>query len=102
MLSRLAQRRVLICRSRECRHPGKTPKVTPRAVIRGDMDMVIGAVISQVAPRPRRRHASPMPPATVTVEVLGGDVVSIVQCIVLDADVFPYPSADFTTRSSPE
>jgi ribosomal protein S18 acetylase RimI-like enzyme len=41
-----------------------------------------------------------MPPATVTVEVLGGDVLSIVQCIVLDADVFPYPCADFTTRSS--
>ena len=41
-----------------------------------------------------------MPPATVTVEVLGGDVVSIVQCIVLDADVFPYPSANFTSRAS--
>jgi ribosomal-protein-alanine N-acetyltransferase len=34
-----------------------------------------------------------------TVELLGPDVVAIAQCVAIDADVFPYPSADFVTRS---
>jgi ribosomal protein S18 acetylase RimI-like enzyme len=36
---------------------------------------------------------------TVVIERLGSDVLSIMQCIAIDADVFPYPSADFTARS---
>jgi ribosomal protein S18 acetylase RimI-like enzyme len=40
-----------------------------------------------------------MPPATVAIDLLGRDVVAIAQCIAIDADVFPYPSADFTARS---
>lgn len=40
-----------------------------------------------------------MPPATVAIDRLGRDVVAIAQCIAIDADVFPYPSADFTMRS---
>jgi ribosomal-protein-alanine N-acetyltransferase len=38
-------------------------------------------------------------PGVVAIEPLGRDVLAIVQCIALDADVFPYPSADFTSRS---
>ena len=37
--------------------------------------------------------------ATVVIELLGREVVSIAQCIAIDADVFPYPSGDFTQRS---
>jgi ribosomal protein S18 acetylase RimI-like enzyme len=40
-----------------------------------------------------------MPLATVAIDWLGHDVVSIAQCIAIDAAVFPYPSADFATRS---
>jgi ribosomal protein S18 acetylase RimI-like enzyme len=35
----------------------------------------------------------------VAIERLGRDVIAFAQCIALDADVFPYPSADFTSRS---
>ncbi len=35
----------------------------------------------------------------VAIDLLGRDVLAIVQCVALDADVFPYPSADFTSRS---
>ena len=37
--------------------------------------------------------------ATAVIELVGREVVSIAQCIAIDADVFPYPSGDFTQRS---
>jgi ribosomal-protein-alanine N-acetyltransferase len=43
----------------------------------------------------------PRLPLLVAVEPLQRerDVLAIMQCVALDADVFPYPSADFTSRS---
>jgi [ribosomal protein S18]-alanine N-acetyltransferase len=35
----------------------------------------------------------------VSIERLSGDVLAIAQCIAIDADVFPYPAIDFTSRS---
>jgi ribosomal protein S18 acetylase RimI-like enzyme len=37
--------------------------------------------------------------SVVAIEPLGRDVVAIVQCVALDAEVFPYPSADFSSRA---
>jgi ribosomal protein S18 acetylase RimI-like enzyme len=36
-------------------------------------------------------------PNVFTVEPLGPDTLAIVQCVAIDADVFPYPSADFAS-----
>src|SRR5580704_4013301 len=48
----------------------------------------------------RSTSSSPqMAHATAVIELLGREVVSIAQCIAIDADVFPYPSGDFTQRS---
>jgi len=43
----------------------------------------------------------PWLPRLVAVEPLQceRDVLAILQCVALDADGFPYPSADFTSRS---
>jgi ribosomal protein S18 acetylase RimI-like enzyme len=38
-------------------------------------------------------------PSTLTIERLGHDVVAIAQCIAIDADAFPYPSASFAPRN---
>ena len=39
-----------------------------------------------------------MVPAALVVERLGGDVVALAECIAIDADAFPYPSASFAMR----
>jgi len=60
-------------------------------------------------PRPRDRAPALAPSSyalpvssvpTVVVEPLGSDIVAIAQCIVLDADAFPYASATFGLRSA--
>jgi len=38
-------------------------------------------------------------PSTLTIERLGNDVVAMAQCIAIDADAFPYPSARFARHT---
>jgi ribosomal protein S18 acetylase RimI-like enzyme len=38
-------------------------------------------------------------PSTLTIERLGDDVVAMAQCIAIDADAFPYPSARFARHT---